>query len=350
MLHEILQKNAIIKKGVCHIMASVNWEKVKGVDPKHKDAYKASHVIKHCSKDTRLKIRHSNPDIDISLTMSNWAIGAQTAYETEKAYHERINELDQTTNKNKRRDRCELLLLDVPAPANLKTNDRKKWFDDVYKAFCKQFGEKNIIGFQVHVDEIHEYVNYSTGKKVVSRPHAHVQVVPEQNGQLNAKAVYTKANMQQLNNAVHDMTLKNYGIKFMDGSKRKDVRDMAEIKLQSLKLENEQLTSLNTELKRTRKQLREDIAQKQSELTQIQSQINQGKDTMNALQEKLESIQKQLKVLQEEKEEYLAFRAERRKKREKQQQQMQKLSDMFGEAVNIHSYTKRNGKDNPDIS
>lgn len=156
--------------------------------------------------------------------------------------------------------------------------------------------------------------------------------------------------MQKLNNAIHDMTLKNYGIKFMDGSKRKDKHEIAEIKLKSLQLENEQLTNSNTELRRTRKQLHEEIVQKQSELVQIKSKISQSKNTMNELQAKLQSVQKQLKMLQEEKEDYLAFRAERRKKREQEQKRYQMLKDTFGEAVNIHNHTKRTGKDNPDIS
>ena len=92
-------------------MASVNWEKCYTYDKKTKQETKQGYrTLRHNCLDTRKIDNHpKNPDINKLYAGSNFAIGPQTFEETWNTWRDRIRELDRTTNKNNRLDRCELL-------------------------------------------------------------------------------------------------------------------------------------------------------------------------------------------------------------------------------------------------
>lgn len=321
-------------------MASGNIERFGS----RQNAYK---VIGHNSADTRPEHLHENPHIQVEKIKDNWSIGeAKTYTERCKRLNDRLNELDSTTNKNKRSDRCEMFGLEAPIPKDLPADKVVEWCKRYHKHMCDFFGEKNVIYSEVHVDEVHDYKNAETGKWETSRIHIHMGIVPEIGGQINSKKVLARSNIFKMHDLEEEFTQKEFGIRYQDGSKKKSRDTVGALKNKSLKLENEELQEQNTELKRTRKQLRADIVLKQSELAQIQTKINQGQSDKNELQRQLRAIQIELQALQEEKEDYLAFRAERRKKREQEQKRSQMLSDTFGEVVNVHNHKKCNGKQN----
>ena len=67
----------------------------------------------------------------------------------------------------------------------------------------------------------------------MSRSHLQCYVVPEHNGKLNGKWFSSRANMIKLNNSIHRMAPEQFGVTFMDGSKRKSRKTVEQLKNES---------------------------------------------------------------------------------------------------------------------
>lgn len=85
----------------------------------------------------------------------------------------------------------------------------------------------------MHQDEKHAYIHAETGERCMSRSHLQCYVVPEHNGKLNGKWFSSRANMVKLNNSIHRMAQEQFGVMFMDGSKRKSRKTVEQLKNES---------------------------------------------------------------------------------------------------------------------
>ena len=207
-------------------MASANWMKVKG-------AGEAKAIMRHCDQEEREKHDHANKDINKALTAGNWSMNGLTYEQVCKEYDKRIQMLDnQPGNVNKRKDRVTYVSLDVPVPAELPKGQMKDWFARTWEIFQSQTGNAGIEGW-VHVDEVHDYVK--DGQIITSREHMHIGAVPQVAGRLCAKEFMSRKNINRLNRAIQDMSLKEFGIAWNDGSKRKSTESVEELKGKSLK-------------------------------------------------------------------------------------------------------------------
>lgn len=189
-------------------MASVQWTKFKG-----HGAVKA--VLRHNCSDTReVQQNHSNKQLDTSKTHLNYGMYENYA-EACKRYDDRIAEL--APKSSKRKDQVTGLGLVFPVPATLPEEQHMDWFARCAGIICDTFGDENVMGFHVHRDEEHEYLHHETGELTTSRVHAHATVVPEYEGRLCAKQVETRANIRKLNNAIEDMSQREFGVHFLEG-------------------------------------------------------------------------------------------------------------------------------------
>lgn len=196
-------------------MASVSFEKIKSISE-----IKAK--IRHCDREERLKHEHSNKQINKDLTHNNLNLFANDNYEKAcNRFDNRLAYLDSTTNTNKRKDRVNCFGLSIPIPQGLTTEQERQFYSNTYQIICKQYGEDNIIAGYAHYDEIHDYIDASTGDIETSRPHFHLYVIPEKDGILNGKWFSSKANMSKLNKSIDDMCMRDFNIPFMTGSKKK---------------------------------------------------------------------------------------------------------------------------------
>lgn len=242
-------------------MASVNWEKGKS-----KSQIKA--VFRHCQTDERLKNKHSNLDINKSLTAKNAELSHSGYTAVCKAFDDRLAEIDSKATKTPRKDRVECLFLNIPAPEKLAEQDTQEWFNDVHSRLCDRFGKNNVIMATVHYDEIHAYTDAETGEERLSRPHMHVALIPEIDGRLCAKQVSSRQNMVELNNDIDRLSRQKYGVNFMDGTKRKSYDSVESLKNQSLRKENERLRAENVDLDisiKRRKRSLDDLEQRQKQ-------------------------------------------------------------------------------------
>lgn len=206
-------------------MASVNFEKLK--TPQQVKA-----MLRHCDGEERMEANHSNIDIDKSKTSGNMQGDLDYAAPCQK-YSERIAFLDAKPGANKRKDRVICFGLNVPAPKDLKPEDEKAFFLAAIKIIINQYGENNIIQYYMHQDEKHAYIHAETGERCMSRSHLQCYVVPEHNGKLNGKWFSSRANMVKLNNSIHRMAQEQFGVMFMDGSKRKSRKTVEQLKNES---------------------------------------------------------------------------------------------------------------------
>lgn len=224
-------------------MASANWLKMSGgTDVKSK--------FRHCDKDERLTVKHANEEIDTNLTHKNLSFGIfQGDYKSAcHAYDERIEYIDKHAGlkKKPRKDRVTCVSWSIPQPEGMSEDMASKWFTDVYDLLTREYSE--VLGASVHFDEVHEYVDASTGETTVSRPHMHVFVLPvvEKDGfrRLVGKDFSKRENMVKLNNSIQKLTEDKYpGYTFMTGVKHPGkYQTVEDMKAQSrLKAEQERI-------------------------------------------------------------------------------------------------------------
>ena len=192
-------------------------------------------MLYHCDRETRLKTNHANIDIDKSVTHKNTQ-GNLDYKAACRRYDNRIEELDAMPGKvNRRKDRVTCFGLYIPTPKNLKPEDEEEFFREVLKIIAAQYGGfVNIVQYFIHRDEKNKYIS-ETGEICWSRTHIHAYVIPvDRKEKLNGKWFSSKSNMVKLNNSIHKMAQDQFGVMFMDGTKRKSRKTVEQLKNESV--------------------------------------------------------------------------------------------------------------------
>lgn len=201
-------------------MASVDYRKCKA------GTGDAGALLRHCDAQERLKHDHGNEHINKDLTQFN-AQGARSYRQTMSALRDRLAELDARPGANKRKDRVECFMLEVPVPAG---HDPQRFAEMAVREISDMYGERNVINWYLHVDEIHEYMNH--GEIKTSLAHIHVPVVPEIDGRLNGKAFSARARMIELNRRIDERAREMGGPAFLTGEHPRK-RSVEELKIAS---------------------------------------------------------------------------------------------------------------------
>lgn len=192
-------------------MASVNWSKIKT---------KSDLVawMRHNDKEMREENEHSNKNINKSLTWLNQQLCDLD--EAVQRFDDRMDYLDRQPKANKRKDRVQAFMLEYPVPDGFDTltpEQQSDWYARTLKRMYRLAGgEANVICWWIHEDEVHDYVDAETGEIRKSRKHIHFAFVPEKDGKLNAKKVYSKRNLVGINNAL-DAVSNEFGLSFLKG-------------------------------------------------------------------------------------------------------------------------------------
>lgn len=213
-------------------MASAKFE-----GGKCKGSAKAKAFLMHDEKEQRLEHEHTNEHIDKAKTHMNTSAYGLSYEEACEKYDKRIAELDATTNTNKRKDRVTMQSIEIPVPKGLPHDKHQEFFDNVKDILCEMYGEENLVEAYYHFDEEHEYTDPVTKQKEMSRNHGHYNFVPECEGQLNGKWFSSRANMKKLNGAIDRMAQKEFGMSFMDGSRKKGKKSVEQLKNESKEAE-----------------------------------------------------------------------------------------------------------------
>lgn len=119
-------------------------------------------ILQHDTRTKDLtKSIYKNKDIDLSKSDLNYSFIDNS--KEDQAY----NSLKKRLSEVKVQDRADVKVLCswvVTLPADVKTDDERKFFESTYNFMCAKYGKQNIISADVHYDE--------------SRPHLHCTFVP----------------------------------------------------------------------------------------------------------------------------------------------------------------------------
>ncbi len=220
-------------------MASVDFHKCK-------NASDVAAMMRHNDAIERMKHKHANKDIDITRSNLNTQWLPLDYKQTLERYESRINNLDSTTNTNKRKDRVTCFSLCIPIPAEI--GDSEKFSNDIKKLIEAEYGTDNIINGYLHRDEVHDYIDHGVWK--TSLEHLHILVVPEIDGKICGKKFSGKTSMISLNNKINEICLRKFGCSFLTGEapQKKTVEQLK-------KEGEEELRQLKANLSRTSEQV-----------------------------------------------------------------------------------------------
>lgn len=196
-------------------------------------AVKAALRHNDTSPQMRAEAAKGNPDIDVSRAGLNVRLWGGSYAERSEAYDRRIAQLDSQPGANIRKDRVTGQLIEVPVPPGLPRSSYNDWMRRVVEIQVNRFGQENVIAADGHWDEEHEYIG-EDGKPTMSRVHVQLVVVPVVNGRLCGKEFYSRKVMRELNDEVQAMSETEFGVDFMDGSKKKGKKSQAQLKAESV--------------------------------------------------------------------------------------------------------------------
>ena len=293
-------------------MAGVEWSKYKG-------ANRAKSVMSHNDKAEREKHDHENEFIDKTKTPQNFAY-RNLSYEQKCAIYNETIKSTMTRKSTGKNENVTMFGLVFWLPKELQNGGQydpetvKNYFRDIgaileygyydkdengeikkdkngkEKKIFKGFG-KDFIDLDVHVDELHPYIDTRSKNWEWSRIHGHASIIPvveNEKGErtLNAKKFYTKSRINNLNEAIERMSVEKYGVHYITGEWQgtKDRRSMKELKAGSYELIMKAAEE-NLEREKMNDRREEENARKEAELKRREAKI---KSYMTAQEERIQ--------------------------------------------------------------
>lgn len=214
-------------------MSSVNWQKIRS-------APEVVAKVKHNDIEQRLQANHSNADINKDLTSQNLSLDGRSLRDKIDTYNQLVNQSKKTMVRV-RSNAITCIGLNVKIPEDLTYAPRElqeDWIYNAYDVIRDYIGENRIFSATADFDEVHAYVDPETHETVLSRPELDVKFVPSdpETGHLNAAGWQTRAKMREINNAIEQMSMEQYNIRFMTGKSAKRT-DVDVLKKQSIEAE-----------------------------------------------------------------------------------------------------------------
>lgn len=260
-------------------MSSLNLAKIK--------QHELKALLRHCDKNERLKVEHSNEDINKEMTWKNAQFCG--SYEEVCNYFDDIlRELDSKPKANTRYDRVVAYAIEgtLPEPDEEKDTQKQRdaWIAGIEKVIKREYPEMVVLAKYIHYDEVHEYINPENGERVFSRPHVHMYVMPVIEGRLNGKKFFQhKTSLIQLHRQIDDLTRSIYGFSYGNGTKKKSFNSVEHLKYESKKAELETRRAALVEMEK-------DLINRQVALHQQELIVFEREQQVNRREAKLMSI------------------------------------------------------------
>lgn len=262
-------------------MASVNFQKIK-------TAQEVKAKIRHDDMEKRLETNHTNLDIDKSKTHLNLNYFDDLNYEKVcKKYDDFLAKHDKLPNANKRKDRVTCVCLEIPTPDDLPPEKEDEFFYKVGDTLCEIYGKDNLLQGYFHKDEQHEYYHTAKKQDMMSKNHATFRFMPfvkdkDGNNRLLAKEFTARDKIIEVNNKVHDMCFREFGVQFNNGSKKKG-KSVEELKRSSIKAVKELEAPIIDEAKKEAVRIANEIkAKAEDEANDIKQKAKKEADTLTS--------------------------------------------------------------------
>lgn len=211
-------------------MAAVQWS-----GGKCKSVQQIKAWFRHNDMESRKETHHTNPHINKDMTKHNFTYRGLDYQGMCDAFDKRLEEVDTGRQSSGKNARVLLQSVVIYLPEGLCSRDlqtKAKWFRRAGDILEDRYG-KNFVDMQVDFDENHTYYDKEKKEHIMSREHGHARLFPEVSGKLNGKAFCSRAAITDLNNALHEMSLKEFGCPMMDGSKVKGGQTVEQLKAKS---------------------------------------------------------------------------------------------------------------------
>lgn len=263
-------------------MSSLNFKKLKQMDLKP--------LLRHCDKYMRPKADHSNIHINKEMTNKNMQL-KRSYSETCKLFDDTIAELDKRPKANHRVDRVVAYAIEGPLPIPVDEDIEKnkkmalEWVKGIEKILREEYPEMVVLQEYIHYDEIHEYLNPETGEYVMSRPHVHIFVMPIVDGKLNSKKFFEcKKSFFEFNNNLNELTVSIFGKgrPYFDGSKKKSLSSVEQLKIASEKAELEVRRKVAQEAEKNLKEREVALRQQKQIIEEREQDVNRREAKMMA--------------------------------------------------------------------
>ncbi len=261
---------------------------------------------KHLDMDARLRLNHSNEDINKELTAQNYYIGADSWNEIIGSWEQRVKEADELHPPQRvKADRVTALMCEAKIPWEIVEQGREREFVEEYHKFlCDTFGKENVHGECLHVDETHLYID-KDGSEKMSMHHIHALVNPyahwtdkkgnEHEG-INAKNCLTRTFLKEMQRE-WDLTVKReFGINYMtyEPPQHKTVEELKRSEYQNvlinMKQKQEEIRKIENTLEwnKVRQQMAVDNIQEleaqkvqmEQQLDKVSLELEQGQNTL----------------------------------------------------------------------
>lgn len=271
---------------------------------------------------------HSNKDIDPSKSGENVILYDLDYNQTVKRLYDRLAEIGKT-NTNKRKDRVEMIEATIPYPRDWQqlTRDQQiQWGMGVIHYMQAQYGKENVIQAVIHFDEIHDYIDPNTKQITTSRPHIHVDIVPEKDGRLASKELHSRKLLQNRNEAIDKWTKQKFGILWKTGEYKKGTpkRDIDQLKAVSANLADIQ-RSERLKAEAERKVIE---AEKDADI-KIMSEYERAIGEIKAISEEVKTEKAEAEAEKQEiKNNVIAFHTKAEKHKKKKKAEIEKIDAM----------------------
>lgn len=280
-----------------------------------------SGTVVHFDEVMRKYKKHANTDINPELSHLNYnLVNFETNNKNSTASWQeimqtcinRINEIDEKFPPERvRDDRKEAVYLYTPCPHAITEMGKDREFFEAVFELQKDFFGNRLIGMQVHMDEVHDYMDH--GKIQTSLVHSHSLIVADaewdqtkRNGEvvhrrgINAKHFNTPEMYQSFQDAMQKMVLERFGVSYQTGESARKSK-VEELKLESYKelkketkklqrenvklanenaqlsTENKEISAVNEELEKRCEQIHAEannrIKRTNAEITQLKNEI-----------------------------------------------------------------------------
>lgn len=257
-------------------------------------AGEAKAMMRHADRDERLVHNHTNQDVNKSRTHLNTDLNGLSYREMCDRYDEIIRGYQKKSSRAIRKDAVTLYDAIITVPKDLPKGREDDWYRDVEKTINIHYGKRVVLDIKIHRDEIHEYVDPSTKKTVMSRTHGHCFMIPDVDGRLNGKKFSSRSNMVSLNREIDELTREKYQCQFLTGEKTVDrgFQTVEQLKRSSDVAEAERhLTRVTRKLQETQKELSENL----NVLTQTSEWIKQSDDIHQKIVKEIDQSRKSQK-------------------------------------------------------
>lgn len=252
-------------------MASAAW--------KHLTKQEAAALNIHNGQIERAEHNHSNGDIDKSKSNLNLYIGGDDYCDMYNAMVSRVEQVDSQNPPlrkvdDKKRPICESIYVPCPqAIYDMGYDKAVEFFYGVHDIFRKYFGEDNTHGMCVHFDEIHEYTDPVTKKKIMSLSHGTELVscfcewaedvtknVKQDNGKykkiptgekrerkgINHHNFERRERYNEINRLIDDYCIRTFGVAFLTGQISAKGKTAEQLKQESKNAELESQIHIKT--------------------------------------------------------------------------------------------------------